>query len=139
LLATGDDALEVLNNHREALSRRFLLDESNPDAQRRMLNKLSTYEAARAAGVPTPRYWVTGPGRSPHDLAPELVYPLLVKPLISHRFAGKFGGKKFFVARDFAELLEGVETAGAAALDVMLVEMIPGPDDRLCSYYTYLD
>src|SRR5262249_5495886 len=81
----------------------------------------------------------TGAGRSPHDLAAELVYPLLVKPLISHRFAGKFGGKKFFVARDFAELLEGVETAGSAALDVMLVEMIPGPDDRLCSYYTYLD
>src|SRR6185437_4458297 len=26
-----------------------------------------------------------------------------------------------------------------AGLDVMVVEMVPGPDSRLCSYYTYLD
>jgi predicted ATP-grasp superfamily ATP-dependent carboligase len=139
LLACCDEALELIAHNRARLSERFLLDESNPDAQLAMLNKLATYEAARAAGVPTPRFWVTGAGRSLRDLEPELVYPLLVKPLYSHRFAGRFGGKKFFVAGNVDELREGVETAGSAALEVMLVEQIPGPDDRLCSYYTYLD
>src|SRR5262245_1121307 len=58
LLAASDDALEILNHNREALSRRFLLDDSNPDAQKCMLDKLRTYEVALAAGVPTPRFWV---------------------------------------------------------------------------------
>jgi predicted ATP-grasp superfamily ATP-dependent carboligase len=139
LLAASDDGLEVIIHNRAPLAERFVLDESNPEAQRAMLNKLSTYRAAQAAGVPTPRFWVTAGGPALRDLEPELVYPLLVKPLYSHHFAGAFGGKKFFIARNVEELRQGVETAGAAALEVMLVEQIPGPDDRLCSYYTYLD
>lgn len=139
LLAASDEALEILVQHREALGPRFLLDESNPDAQRRMLNKLSTYEAAKEAGVPMPRFWVTAGGAALDALAPDLAYPLLVKPLFSHRFGFQFGGKKFFVANDFAELRHGLDTARNAGVEVILMEMIPGPDDLLCSYYTYLD
>jgi predicted ATP-grasp superfamily ATP-dependent carboligase len=139
LLACGDDALHVLLNHRARLAERFLLDDCAPEAQRCMLDKLRTYRAAEAAGVPTPRFWVTGAGKSLDDLAPELVFPLLVKPLVSHRFAGTFGGKKFFLAHDLDELRQGARAAAAAGLDFMLVEQVPGPDDRLCSYYTYLD
>ena len=139
LLAACDEGIEVIAHNRAALAERFVLDESNPDAQLAMLNKLATYQAARAAGVPTPRFWVTAGGESLRELEPELVYPLLVKPLFSHRFAAKFGGKKFFVAHNIDDLRRGMETAGTAAVEVMLVELIPGPDDRLCSYYTYLD
>ncbi len=138
LLAASDEALEIIAENREQLAERYLLDESNVDAQRRMLDKLSTYQAAQAAGVLTPRYWLTKE-KSLRELAPELVYPLLVKPLSSYRFGSKFGGKKFFVAGDFEQLEQAAGTAKAAGVDFMLVEQIPGPDDRLCSYYTYLD
>jgi D-aspartate ligase len=139
LLASSDEALEIVVQHREQLGQRFLLDESNPDAQRRMLNKLTTYEAAREAGVPMPRFWVTAGGPALDALAPDLVYPLLVKPLYSHRFGFQFGGKKFFIANNFAELRQGLDTARNAGVEVILMEMIPGGDDLLCSYYTYLD
>jgi predicted ATP-grasp superfamily ATP-dependent carboligase len=73
------------------------------------------------------------------DLASELVFPLLVKPLSSYRFGSKFGGKKFFTANDVNELRQATARTAAAGVEFMLVELIPGPDDRLCSYYTYLD
>jgi predicted ATP-grasp superfamily ATP-dependent carboligase len=37
------------------------------------------------------------------------------------------------------ELLSAFDTVCGAGIPTFLVEMIPGPDDRLCSYYTYLD
>src|SRR5262249_50667742 len=47
--------------------------------------------------------------------------------------------KKFFIAQNFAEVQQACALAQEAGVEVMLLEMIPGPDDRLCSYYTYLD
>ena len=138
LLAASDPALELLVHHRKVLARRFRLDASNPEAQLCMLNKLRTYEAAVAAGVPTPRFWVVKSAAELAPLRPALVFPLIVKPQLSHLFVARFG-KKFFVAKDFAQLTEAFAVATGAGLEILLVELIPGPDDRLCSYYTYLD
>lgn len=138
LLSCSDVGIEVLAKHREALAEKFTLDESNPDAQRCMLNKLCTYRVAVAAGVPTPRFWTATTRDQVLALRDELVYPLLVKPLFSHLYERRFR-KKFAVAHDFDQLLDAFETVSSAGIETMLVEMIPGPDDRSCSYYTYLD
>ncbi len=138
LLACSDPAVELIARNRVVLEKRFLLDESNPTAQLCMLDKLCTYEAAAAAGVPAARFW---PVRSIGDLdavRSELVYPVIVKPHRSHAFAAKFG-RKLLVATSFEEVSAGVDAAENAGVDVLLMEMIPGPDSRLCSYYTYLD
>ncbi len=137
LLACSDAAIRVIATHRGELARRFRLDESDPEAQLYMLNKLCTYEKARAAGVPTPRFWVTRRDRSLGSLPDALPYPILVKPLFSHEFDHRFG-RKFLVARGADELVSASNTMREAGIEAMLVEMIPGPDDRLCSYYTYL-
>src|SRR5438105_11062910 len=55
LLAGSDEAIELIAENRQVLSEKFTLDVSNPEAQRCMLDKLCTYRAAQAAGVPTPR------------------------------------------------------------------------------------
>ncbi len=100
LLAASDEAIELIAEHRQSLSEKFTLDLSNPDAQLCMLDKLCTYRAAQAAGVPTRHYTV---------------------------------------ACNLDELLRAFDTVCDAGIPTFLVEMIPGPDDRLCSYYTYLD
>lgn len=138
LLAAGDQELEILNTHRKTLEKKFLLDLSNPVAQGMMLDKLATYKAARAAGVPAPRFWEIGSEEDLHRLSSEYVYPLIVKPTLSHVFREKFK-RKFFVAENFDQLLESYRLADRAGIEVVLMENIPGPDSRLCSYYTYLD
>jgi D-aspartate ligase len=138
LLAASDSALEVLSHNREELKRRYLLDESNPQAQLCMLNKLSTYRTAVAADVATPRFWVVESRERLEELRPSLVFPLIVKPHLSHLFETRYG-RKFFVAHSYDELIEAHATVRDTQIEVMLVELIPGLDDHLCSYYTYLD
>ena len=106
VLLTGDDAgVELIVHNREELSRKYLLDDSNPAAQLCMLDKLSTYDAARAAGVPTPQYWRVENLHEILGLEKELVFPLMVKPLLSHLFSLRFG-KKYFRANNFGELVD---------------------------------
>lgn len=139
LLAASDVAIELIADHRPSLSARFRLDISNPTAQRCMLNKLCTYEAARQAGVPTPRFWVPDGREQIEALRNELVFPLIVKPLFSHEYKAKFMGATFARASTFDELIDVSEAIHRARIKTFLVEMIPGLDDRLCSYYTYMD
>lgn len=138
LLSCSDAGIELLMEQREALAERFVLDVSDVAAQRRVLDKLSTYEAAREARVPTPLFWSAADRDEVVARRGEYVYPLVIKPLFSHRFQQVFGDK-FFRAEDFEGLLAAYERARAHDLEVVLLEEIPGPDDRLCSYYTYID
>lgn len=138
LLACSDPALALIAEHREALAAKFRLDESDPAAQLGMLNKLSTYREARAAGVPTPRFWLAETREQVLALEGSLAFPLIVKPHLTHVYERR-SGRKFERADDFDQLLRAHEALSAAAIPTLLVEWIPGPDDRLCSYYTYLD
>jgi D-aspartate ligase len=138
LLACSDAAIAVLAHHRSQLAERYRLDESEPGAQLCMLDKYSTYQTAVAAGVPTPRFWRAEGREHVLSLKDELVFPLIVKPRLSHVFEQRFG-QKFFTASNFDELIGAFDTASAAGLEALLVEFIPGADDKLCSYYTYLD
>ena len=138
LLAASDEGIEIIVEHRKSLSEKFLLDESNPAAQLCMLDKLSTYRAAQEAGVPTPRFWIAGTRQEIEDLEHELLFPLVLKPTLGHKFCRRFSGS-YAVANNIDELLSAFDTADYAGIRTFLVEMIPGLDDKLCSYYTYLD
>lgn len=138
LLAAGDAAIEMIAEHRDELAEKYLLDLSNTAAQRTMLNKLDTYRAAVAAGVPTPRFWLATTLDELEALRGSLVFPLIVKPRLSHVFEERFG-RKFLVAEAHDQLADAFRTVQDARIETMLVERIPGGDDRLCSYYTYLD
>jgi predicted ATP-grasp superfamily ATP-dependent carboligase len=88
--------------------------------------------------VPTPRFWVADNREDIEKLKDELVFPLIVRPLLSHRLKAKFGAS-FLCVRTFNKLLEAFDATSRVGIKTFLVEMIPGGDDRLCSYYTYLD
>ncbi len=138
LLAASDEAIELIAEHRQSLSEKFTLDLSYPAAQLCMLDKLRTYRAAQEAGVPTPKFWVADTREQIVKLEHELVFPLILKPVLGHEFSRKFTGS-YTVAYHFDELLNAFDAVDCAGIRTFLVEMIPGPDDKLCSYYTYLD
>ena len=138
LLACNDPAVELVARNRDALAERYLVDADAPDVQLCMLDKLCTYRAAQAAGVPTPRFWTVS---SPSELAAardELAFPLIVKPLDSAAFQAAFGGHKHLTAETWDQLEPAMGTFAGAGLEFMLVERIPGPDTQLCSYYTHM-
>jgi D-aspartate ligase len=138
LLAAGDQELEIVGANREKLAKKFRLDLSNPVAQQIMLNKLQSYKAAKEVGVPTPQFWEVQNEEDVHRLREEFVYPMIVKPKLSHIFQKTFKCK-FFEADNFQQLLEQYRTTERAGIEAVLLEKIPGPDSKLCSYYTYMD
>lgn len=138
VLACSDAGIRVLAKYRDVLLERFRLDESDPRAQLDMLDKLMTYEHAAAAGVRTPRFWAIASRHELLGMKDELVYPLIVKPRLSHVFEERFG-KKHVVAQSFDEVLTAFDAAHDAGIGMLLVEMIPGGDDHLVSYFTYVD
>ena len=140
LLAASDDALECVAKNREALTSRYLLDSCNATAQLAMLDKLQTYRISQDAGVPTPKFWNVEKDTDLYSFKGGLVYPLLVKPLLSHEFQKKFSQNiKFVTANNFQEATEAVELLHSLEIDVLLLEKIPGADTQLCSYYTYMN
>jgi D-aspartate ligase len=67
----------------------------------------------------------------------EVSFPVMVKPLQSHSFTKVFGKKLFIIENSVEELEARIREAWAHGLSVFAVEMIPGPDSALSSYYTY--
>jgi predicted ATP-grasp superfamily ATP-dependent carboligase len=138
ILACSDAGLTVLAKNRENLKSKFRLDDSNTTAQLAMLDKLTTYRLAREIGMPMPKFWEVHNRDDVLAIKGELVYPLLVKPRLSHVFENHFG-KKFITVNAFDDLVAAYDISAGAGMDMLLVEVIPGGDEQLCSYYTYLD
>ena len=140
VLPCDDDALELIGRHRADLtSLGYRPFEADDTVLLDMLDKEATYARARAAGLPTPR---TRPIRTTEDVvlaAAEIGFPCALKPVHSHHFAKRFKGRKAFIVNDVDELTRRHAETAEHGLEMIATEIIPGPDDRLCSYYGYLD
>ena len=132
-----DESLAFIENNHAALAELYILEEFDPAQRRIMLDKQATLSAARAVNVPTPSFWTIETDDDVEKIRDEISFPVMVKPLDSYAFVHEFGTKLFIVKDDFEEVVEKVGLARSRGHDVMVVEMIPGPDDLLSSYYTY--
>ncbi|WP_212524281.1 hypothetical protein [Actibacterium sp. MT2.3-13A] len=139
IFALCDDSIEFVTTHHAALSQKYLLEGFDPALRREMLDKRATLLRARAAGVATPNFWDVDSAEKLQAIRDEVTFPVMVKPIHSHLFIPVFGRKLFIVENDWDELVEKVQLAQAANCEVMVMEMVPGPDSLLSSYYTYID
>lgn len=137
VIANCDESMAFLASHEAELRQFYRLEEFSPELRRAMLDKFETLKLAEAAGLPTPRFWRMDRDLEVADIQDELSFPLMVKPLDTARFAAQFGRKLFIVDSGIGEVEDKVALCRAHGHAVMLVEMIPGPDKVLSSYYTY--
>ncbi|WP_157966375.1 carboxylate--amine ligase [Oceanibium sediminis] len=139
LFALNDDAITFLIAHHAPLSRRYTVERFVPELRAAMLDKAETLILAEAAGVPVPQHWPVTTAADVERLRDKITFPVMVKPIHSHRFVEAFGRKLFIIEDDFEQVLHCVGLAEAREIEVMVVEMIPGSDELLSSYYTYID
>ena len=137
ILVGCDESLEFVEKNHEALRQYYVIEDFVPELRHAMLDKLKTLELARTAGVPTPNFWPIDTVDDVFAIGREITFPVMVKPLSSYPFIEEFGCKLFIVTDSFDEVVEKVALCHSRGKEVMLVEMIPGPDDLLTSYYTY--
>lgn len=141
LLPCNDDALELVARHRDELvALGYRPIEANDEVVLAMLDKQRTYELARSIGVAAPRTAPLAAGEDPGPALAEMTFPVAVKPRHSHLFARHFGlTTKLFTAGDRDELAALLERLAPLELDLLLSEIVPGPDDAYHSYYTFID
>jgi D-aspartate ligase len=137
VIAMCDESLEFLAGHHEELSGRYTLNPFVPELRRAMLDKSETLVRARAVGVPTPNFWTVETIEQAHAIRSEIRFPVMVKPRNSRAFVDEFGCKLFIVENSFEEVIEKIRLSLDRGLEVMVVEMIPGPDSLLSSFNTY--
>ncbi|MEQ9143414.1 MAG: hypothetical protein RLO08_03565 [Parvibaculaceae bacterium] len=139
LLACCDNSLEFLAEHEVALRKQLVFDEA-PAAQRlALLDKQRTLELAAEAGTAAPKFWPVARDGGADTEFEGCQFPLIVKPRNTFDFAKVFGKKFFLVKESPAELRQRIQEAHEHGFDVSVVEQIPGPDELLSSYYTYID
>lgn len=138
LLPCSDIALEYLANNRARLAGDgYLLPESKDDVTLAMLDKSRTYALARSIGVPAPLTAEVESEAALREVIGDFAFPCALKPRHSHLFAKVFG-QKALVTQDRDELIAAFRAVNAEGLSMIVTEIIPGGDDRYCSYYSYI-
>jgi predicted ATP-grasp superfamily ATP-dependent carboligase len=138
VLPCCDEGMELVAKHRAALAERGLVAiEADDKALLDALDKQRTYELARAAGIGAPRTAVLSGWDDLERAYEEIGVPCALKPVHIHEYRRHFRGK-VVVIDDLASLREAFRRPHELGLDMILTEIIPGSEDRYCSYFTYL-
>lgn len=132
---TNDQALEALARGRERLGRSYVVIAPPWELSQRLLRKDRFHALVREVGVESARLHGRAEARV---LDAAIAYPVVVKPVESHRFAAAFGAK-LLVAHDRAELASCVARVERAGLEAEVLDLIPGGDEAHYSYTAYFD
>ncbi len=139
LMPVCDAGIELVAHHADELRELgHVTGEQRPEVVLAMLDKAATYAVADRAGVPRP--WTRRIDPSDPRTPDDVTFPCAVKPLSTHRFVALTGiTEKLLVATGPAELDALLARTAGVGADVFVTEIVPGGDDRLPSYFTYLD
>ena len=134
LFPTNDDAVIVLSQHHERLSKQFRPTVPPWDVMGPLVDKDRMHELASRVGLDVPRCH----GEAGPDLDPRSVtFPAIVKPIRHDRLISA-AGVKLFLARDPAELAAACARLASAGVRGLVYEMVPGPDSEIHVYCVYV-
>jgi predicted ATP-grasp superfamily ATP-dependent carboligase len=138
LIPTTDPYVIFVANNREALSARYVTTVQDSDVILSILNKDSLYRQAKKIGIPIPKvHYIDSIEHLMHKQI-DLSYPCILKPCESHKCRSIFQ-RKLFIINSFTELIERFNETQIHNVKVMVAEIIPGADDCLFHYRSYID
>jgi D-aspartate ligase len=136
VVPANDGAVKDIARRKEELERHFIVDCPKWEVAEKFIDKRHTYELADELGLAIPRTLVPESVRDLERFASAVEFPCLVKPRQSHLWAARLGGK-FALVHSLAEMRESFAVARDAGLDVLIQELIPGPDRHGVNYNAY--
>ena len=144
LFPTRDHDLVFLDRFRSELEPYFVPVMPSAAVLQRCLDKWETFLCAKQANVPAPECWLVEDAARLREIAHQISYPCVLKPLSAHlwRTGNNWelvGGRKAFVVASSEELLAAYAVIARADRRVLVQEQIPGGDDRLIIAACYLD
>ena len=137
LLPVTDVSLGNLRYHSHLIRPETAFPFASPDAIELLSNKCALFRLAEDLGVPIPRTLYIDSPAEVDDLAPELTFPLVIKPSRStYHVDGCWIMTAVTYAKDFAELSRRVEQESyLSSFPFMLQELVHGTGRGLFTLY----
>jgi predicted ATP-grasp superfamily ATP-dependent carboligase len=138
ILDTDDNAAVTLSKNREALSKYYKISTAEWDIVKKFVVKREAHKLAKQSGVPHPNNFLPKTLQELDEVIDELQYPCILKPVHGHEFFHQFKVKNFEVNSD-DELCEKFKLCLENHQEVMVQEVIPGPETNLYKMVTYVN
>ena len=136
IVPANDATLGVVSRRKRELEAHHVVAAADWSVIEKVIDKRHTYELAHAIGVPAPRTESPESRADVERIAATFMFPCLVKPRVSHRYAELFGAKLARV-HTASELVAEYDRTAAAGIDMMVQEYIPGDDRHSFNYNSY--
>ncbi|MBN8236286.1 carboxylate--amine ligase [Halobacillus kuroshimensis] len=138
LIPTADPYVEFVDEHLPELREHFLIPQKEQGLYTKIMDKGTLHTLASEHGVAVPETVNVDEENFVERVEKDIQYPCLVKPVDSPAFVAKFR-RKLFTVHNQEELLEKVNEAKAADIEVIVQRIIPGFDDHMYTFDAYLD
>lgn len=137
LIETNDEALIAVSKNKDNLEKHYKIATPEWHVLRKFIEKPETYKLAEECGVPYPKTVLPKTFDVLKKMKDEISYPCILKPVLSHEFMSRFKSKNF-QASNPDELLTKFEACRKSGLEVMVQEIIPGPDSNIFQCLMYI-
>lgn len=136
IFPTNDEAVEFLSDHYAALCEQFVMGIPNPEIVALFNDKRKAYQYVTAQDIPCPQCWYPNNLEEVERLAPELVYPVVVKPAIMYSFHATFGKKAYRCdnADQLLSIFNRIKEANYPIETILIQEFLSGGPQYLYSY-----
>ncbi len=136
IFPTNDEAVEFLSDHYAALSEQFAMGIPNPKLVALFNDKRKAYQYVTAQSIPCPQCWYPNNLDDVAKLAPELPYPIVVKPAIMYSFHTTFGKKAYRCdnAEQLLSIFNRIKEANYPIETILIQEFLSGGPQYLYSY-----
>lgn len=133
---TNDEAVEFLSDHYTTLNKQFAMGIPNPELVALFNDKRKAYQYVTAQGIPCPQCWYPDTMEDVAKLAPELTYPVVVKPAIMYSFHATFGKKAYRCdnAEQLLSIFSRIKDANYPIETILIQEFLSGGPQHLYSY-----
>jgi predicted ATP-grasp superfamily ATP-dependent carboligase len=140
LFPSGDGNLYNVSQKRDMLKDYYHFTFPEKDIVELALNKKKFYQFAREKGFPIPQTFFSEEIDNIHSLSREIRYPCIIKPFQPNLgWRQLFPDQKLFQARDKQEFLDLYERLVKVHSDLLIQQLIPGPENKLSFSLTYFN
>jgi len=138
IIDTDDNGAVTISKHKHELLNYYKVTTAEWELLKNFLEKNEAHKLAHECNVPHPNNFLPYTMEDLYEIKDEINYPVLLKPTRGHEFFSRFNTKNFEV-KNYEELSSKFSLCIDEKQEVMLQEIIVGPETNLYKMQTYIN
>lgn len=135
---TDDHVAVSISKNKPELAKYYRILTPEWEILRKFIEKPETYRLAERCKAPYPRTFLPKTLNELHEIKEKIDYPCILKPVLGHEFMSEFKSKNFKI-NNYNDLLSKFELCLELRHEVMVQEIISGPDSNIYFYIAYVN